>query len=292
MSKVDPTLPSRLSLRLFHKRFRLNWTELLLVALAVLIMYPLFLVLINSFKSYTEVMSDVTALPGHGLHWENYLQVIKLMDYPRLFCNTLLITALGVAGTVIFSAMAGYKLSRTKTRYSWLVFLLCVGAIIIPFQTIMITLVKIAKILGLLNSLHGTAVIYWGLACPFAIFLYHGFVKTIPVELEECAILDGCSEYRVFFKIILPLLTPVTVTIIIMDTMWFWNDFLFPLLVLGGNSEWSTLQLAAYQFFGMYKSEWHLAMASVILIITPVVFLFVILQKYIIKGMIAGAVKG
>ncbi|HYH04540.1 MAG TPA: carbohydrate ABC transporter permease [Bacillota bacterium] len=274
------------------KRFRLNGTELFLIVLALLVMYPLFLVLINSFKTYAEVMSDVVALPRQGLHWDNYLKVIKLMDYPQLFLNTLLITGLGVAGVVLFSAMAGYKLSRTKTRYSWVVFLLCAGAIIIPFQTIMITLVKVAKILGLLNSLHGTAIIYWGLACPFAIFLYHGFVKTIPVELEECAILDGCSEFRVFFQIIFPLLTPVTVTIIIMDTMWFWNDFLFPLLVLGSNSEQGTLQLAAYQFFGMYKSEWHLAMASVILIITPVVLLFVILQKYIIKGMVAGAIKG
>lgn len=273
-------------------KLRLNLTELFLIVLALVVMYPLFLVLINSFKTYAEVMSDVVALPCQGLQWENYLKVIKLMDYPRLFVNTLLITGLGVTGVVLFSSMAGYKLSRTKTRYSWAVFLLCVGAIIIPFQTIMITLVKFAKVLGLLNSLHGTAIIYWGLACPFAIFLYHGFVKTIPVELEECAILDGCSEFRVFFQIIFPLLTPVTVTIIIMDTMWFWNDFLFPLLVLGSNSQQSTLQLAAYQFFGMYKSEWHLAMASVILIITPVVFLFVFLQKYIIKGMVAGAIKG
>ena len=245
----------------------------------------------NSLKTFGEVMTDVVALPAR-LHWENYRKVIELINYPKLFLNTTLLTVLAVTGVVIFSSMAGYKLSRTKTRYSWAVFLVCIGAIVIPFQTIMISLVKTAKILGFLNQIYGAAIIYWGLACPFAIFLYHGFVKTIPVELDECAIMDGCSEFRMFLRIIFPLLKPVTVTVIIMDVMWFWNDFLFPLLVLGSNSEQSTLQLAAYQFFGMYKSEWHYAMASVILIVTPAVLLFIALQKYIIKGMVAGAIKG
>jgi ABC-type sugar transport system, permease component len=265
--------------------------EFFLIIAALLFIYPLFLVIINSFKSFAEVMTDVVSLPTN-LHWENYLKVIDLMNYPKLFLNTLIITGLGVAGIVLLSSMAGYKLSRTKTKYSWFIFLLCVGAIIIPFQTIMISLVKIAKILGLLNQIYGAAIIYWGLGCPFAIFLYHGFVKTIPLELDECAIIDGCSEFRMFFQIIFPLLKPVTITVIIMNTMWFWNDFLFPLLVLGSNSDKFTLQLAAYQFFGMYKSEWHFAMASVILVGTPAILFFIALQKHIIKGMVAGAVKG
>lgn len=265
--------------------------EIFLIIFALLFMAPLWLVVSNSLKTFGEVMTDVIALP-HKLHWENYLKVIELMNYPKLFWNTLVLTTLGVAGIVLFSSMAGYKLSRTKTKYSWLVFLLCVGAIVIPFQTIMIPLVKTAKILGLLNRIYGAAIIYWGLGCPFAIFLYHGFVKTVPLELDECAKIDGCSEFRMFFQIIFPLLKPVTVTVIIMNAMWFWNDFLFPLLILGGNSAQGTLQLAAYQFFGMYKSEWHYAMASVVLIVTPAVIFFIALQKQIIKGMVAGAVKG
>ena len=262
-----------------------------LIILALLAVYPLFLVISNSVKSYSEVMSEVVALP-HGLHFENYLQVIDLMNYPKLFLNTVIVTGLGVIGVVLLSSTAGYKLSRTKTNYSWFTFLLCVGAVIIPFQTIMISLVKIAKMLGLLNQIYGAAIMYWGLGCPFTIFLYHGFVKTIPLELDECAIIDGCSELRMFFQIIFPLLKPVTVTVIIMNVMWFWNDFLFPLLILGSNSAHFTLQLAAYQFFGMYKSEWHYAMASVVLIVTPAIIVFIALQKYIIKGMVAGAVKG
>ena len=265
--------------------------EVGLIILGLLFIAPLLLVVSNSLKTFGEVMTNVVALP-QKLHWENYLKVIELLNYPRLFWNTLVLTTLGVTGIVLFSSMAGYKLSRTKTKYSWLIFLLCVGAIVIPFQTIMIPLVKTAKILGLLNRIYGAAIIYWGLGCPFAVFLYHGFVKTVPVELDECAKIDGCSELRMFFQIILPLLKPVTVTVIIMNAMWFWNDFLFPLLILGGNSSQGTLQLAAYQFFGMYKSEWHYAMASVVLIVTPAIIFFIALQKQIIKGMVAGAVKG
>lgn len=271
--------------------FKFPFLEIGLILLALLFTYPLFLVFINSLKTFGEVMTDVVALP-RGLQWQNYLKVMELMNYPKLFLNTLLVTGLGVAGIVLFSSMAGYKLSRTRTRYSWFVFLLCIGAIVIPFQTIMISLVKVAKMLGFLNQIYGAAVIYWGLGCPFAIFLYHGFVKTIPLELDECATIDGCSEFRMYFQIILPLLKPVTVTVIIMNVMWIWNDFLFPLLVLGSNNDKFTLQLAAYQFFGMYKSEWHYAMASVILLITPAVLFFIALQKYIVKGMVAGAIKG
>lgn len=273
------------------RHLKIPFLEIMLILLALLFIYPLFLVIINSLKTFGEVMTDVVALPK-AFYWENYLKVIDLLNYPKLFLNTLLLTVIGVGGIVLFSSMAGYKLSRTRTRYSWFVFLICVGAIVIPFQTIMISLVKVAKTLGFLNQIWGAAIIYWGLGCPFAIFLYHGFVKTVPVELDECATIDGCSEFRMYFQIILPLLKPVTVTVIIMNVMWIWNDFLFPLLVLGSNSDKFTLQLAAYQFFGMYKSEWHYAMASVVLIITPAVLLFIALQKYIVKGMVAGALKG
>lgn len=272
-------------------RFGLHPLEIIMVLAALVFVYPLFLVVVNSLKTFGEVMSDVVALPRQ-LQWRNYQNVIELMDYPRLFLNTLILTGLGVAGVVLFGSMAGYKLSRTKTRYSWLIFLGCIGAIIIPFHTIMVSLVKTAKILGLLNHIVGAAIMYWGLGCPFAVFLYHGFTKTIPVELDECAVMDGCSPYRLFFEIIFPLLKPVNVTVIILNAMWFWNDFLFPLLVLGTNKRQSTLQLAAYQFFGMYKSEWHYAMAAVVLIVAPAILFFAILQRQIIKGMVAGALKG
>lgn len=290
-SEKNQSLEEKLFSKKEKSRRHLELLGIVLIFLAVITVYPLFLVLSNSLKTYGEVMTNVIALP-QALQWQNYLNVIKLMNYPRLFINTLILTGLGVVGVIIISSMAGYKLSRTKTKYSWLIFLICISAIVIPFHTIMIALVKTAKQLRLINKILGAAIIYWGLGAPFAVFLYHGFVKTIPIELDECALIDGCSELRLFFQIIFPLLRPVTVTVTIMNAMWFWNDFLFPLLILGGDSSQSTLQLAAYQFFGMYKSEWHYAMASVILIITPAVFFFIALQKHIIKGMVAGAIKG
>ncbi len=264
---------------------------LLLLLAALLYLYPLFLVVINSMKSFSEVMTNVIALPG-GISFENYIKAIELMEYPRLFLNTLIVTVLGVTGVVLLSAMAGYKLSRTKTKLSWIVFILCIAPMMIPFHSFMIALVKVAKSLHLINSIYGLSVIYWGLGIPLALFMYHGFVKTVPVELDECAVIDGCSPLRKFFSIIFPLLTPVTVSTIVINAMWMWNDFLLPLLMLSGEQKHKTLQIAAYSFFGQYKVEWHFAMAGVMLTIIPAIIFYLALQKYIIKGMVAGAVKG
>lgn len=264
---------------------------LLLLAFTVLYLYPLILVITNSMKTFSEVMTDVISLPSR-LNFENYVRAFTVMQYPYLFLNTLIATVIGVTGVVFLSAAAGYKLSRTKTRISWGFFVICIAPMMIPFHSYMIALVKVAKNLHLLNSVYGLGVIYWGLGIPLALFMYHGFVKSVPKELDECALIDGCSPFRSFFNIIFPLLTPITVTVIVINAMWMWNDFLLPLLILGGEQKQKTLQLAAYGFFGQYKVEWHLAMAGVMLTIIPAVIFYLALQKYIIKGMVAGAVKG
>lgn len=264
---------------------------LVILITALMYLYPLFLVIINSMKSFSEVMTDVIALPSK-FNLENYANAIQLMEYPRLFFNTLFITVLGVSGVVLLSAMAGYKLSRTKTKLSWFVFVLCIAPMMIPFQSFMIALVKVAKNLHLINTNYGLGIIYWGLGIPLSLFMYHGFVKSVPIELDECATIDGCSPLRKFFSIIFPLLTPCTVSTIVINAMWMWNDFLLPLLILSGEQKYKTLQLAAYGFFGQYKVEWHLAMAGVMLTIIPAIVFYLFLQKYIMKGMVAGAVKG
>ena len=162
----------------------------------------------------------------------------------------------------------------------------------IPFQSFMITLVKIAVGLNLTNSVWGLSTIYWGLGTPMAIFLYQGFSKGIPTEIEECAILDGCSQFRLFTSIIFPLLKSTTASVIVVNAMWLWNDFLLPLLIIGGSKNNKTLQLAAYGFMGQYKMEWQNIMAAAILIIIPALIIYLVFQKHIIKGMVAGAVKG
>jgi raffinose/stachyose/melibiose transport system permease protein len=262
-----------------------------LFAAALVYVYPLILVALNSLKTFQEIMANVMALPTR-LSLENYSNAFALMRYPSLFLNTLFVAAVGTGGVVLLASMAGYKLSRTKTRISWLLFILCVAPMMIPFQSFMIALVKIAKNLHLTNSTSGLSVIYWGLGVPLSLFMYHGFVKTVPREMDDCAYIDGAGTFRAFFQIIFPLLKPVTVSVIVLNVMWMWNDFLLPLLVLSGEKKAMTLQLAAYNFFGQYKIEWHYAMAGVLLTITPAVIFYLALQKQIIKGMVAGALKG
>lgn len=271
-----------------------NKRNLLLLELAVLIvalafLYPFFLVIVNSFKSYTEVVTNVIGWPK-ALDFDNYAQVWKLIHYPRLFANTFWLTLASVAGITVFGSMAGYKLSRTKTKASAFLFFLTIAPMMLPFQSFMVTLTKLSKDLHLINHLPGLALIYWGLGCPMAVFLFHGFVKSIPLELEECATMDGCSPYRLFFGIIFPIMKPVVSTVVILNVMWVWNDFLLPLIMLNGQE--ATLQLSAYKFFGQYKSEWNYALTAVVMVTTPPILFFLLMQRYIIQGMVAGAVKG
>ncbi len=265
--------------------------SILLFIAALIYLYPLILVAINSFKTFSEIMTNVVAFPSK-LNFENYTKAFEILRYPNLFLNTLIATVIGTGGVVVFSSMAGYKLSRSKTRVSWLVFLICIAPMMIPFQSFMIALVKIAKIMHLTGSTYGLGIIYWGLGAPLSLFMYHGFVKGVPKEMDECAVIDGCPPFMAFFRIILPLLKPVTVSVIVLNVMWMWNDFLLPLLVLSGEKKAMTLQLAAYNFFGQYKIEWNYAMAAVFLTIIPAIILYLVLQKQIIKGMVTGAVKG
>ena len=263
----------------------------ILTFIIVIYLLPFALMILNSVKAYDEIMTDVLALPKH-FSLKNYAVVFKDMKYPRSFLNTLFVTVVGVAGIVVLGSMAGYKMSRTKTRYSKLCFLYCIMPMMVPFQSFMITLVVIARRLHFTNNLLGLALIYWGLGVPMALFLYHGFAKTIPGELEECALMEGCGQFYFFTRVIFPLLKSVTASVIVVNAMWLWNDFLLPLLIIGGSKTKKTLQLAAYAFMGQYKSEWQNIMAAAILIIIPAMIIYLAFQKHIIKGMVAGAVKG
>ena len=262
-----------------------------LLLLVLLYLSPLGMMLLNAFKSYSEIMTNVLSAP-EKITFKNFAVVFSDMNYPKVFLNTLFVTLLGVAGIVFFGSMAGYKMARIKKRYSKISFLYCIMPMMVPFQSFMITLVVIARHLGLTNSLPGLGIIYWGLGCPMAIFLYQGFTKTIPYELEEAAIVEGCTGFPLFFTVVFPLLKSVSASVIVVNAMWIWNDFLLPLLIIGGSRSAKTLQLAAYSFMGQYKSEWQNIMAAAILIIIPALVIYVIFQKHIIKGLVAGAVKG
>ncbi|MEF2966808.1 carbohydrate ABC transporter permease [Paenibacillus sp. M1] len=265
--------------------------EVVMVILSLIFLYPLFLTIINSLKSFSEVMTDVIALPK-TLTFENYTYVWKYINYPRLFLNNAVVTILGLAGIILVSSIASYKLARTKSKTSSIIYFLCIMPMLIPFQSIMLTVLQMAKGLHLSDSTWGLGILYWGFGAPLALFIYHGFVKGIPKEIDESATIDGASGFRLFFSVIFPLLKSVTTTIIIIDVMWIWNDFLLPLLMVNGSPSTKTLTLAAYTFVGQYTSDWQYAMTAMVMAVLPSIIVFIFLQKYIVKGVVAGAVKG
>ncbi|MDF2908972.1 MAG: sugar transporter permease [Herbinix sp.] len=261
-----------------------------LIILLFFWLFPLLMALINSFKSNRELLTNVMALPT-TINLDNYLRTYEKMHYLRSFLNTLLLTSLGVGMMILFSAMAGWRLCRTKTKLSQIIFALFIFSMLIPFSSIMIPLYKVILAFHIKNSLIGLAFVYAGFGVSMAIFLYHGFIKGIPFELEEAAAIDGCSKIKIFYKIILPMLKPVTVAISISNVLWVWNDFLLPLISLSDNKKYSLL-LSTNILFGQYSSDWSAILSALILSAIPVIIFYAIFQKQILKGIGEGAVKG
>ena len=276
----------------FHKK-KLNMLllEILMIIVAIIFIYPVFLMFINSVKPFSEVVTDVIALPTR-IATENYKYVIEKMAYGRLFLNNVLITVIGIVGIVGFSSLTAYMLDRRKSKYTRIAQLLIITPMLIPFQTIMITLLKVMNVIHLSGSRIGLGIQYWGFGIPMATFIYSNFMQTVPKELDESAFIDGATTFRTFRSIIFPLLKSVTVTVVVLDVMWIWNDFLLPLLMVNSSNETKTLVLAAYTFVGQFNTQWHYAMTSMVLAVVPSILFFIFLQKYIVEGVVAGAVKG
>lgn len=264
--------------------------ELCAIVLAMLFLVPFYFLLVNSVKSFAEILLDAAAWPTEVI-WSNYNRAWNIMNFPRVFRNSLFITIISNAGLVLISALSAYRFVRHPTRFNNLIFTFFVAAMVIPFQSIMIPLMKVANWFNLLDSRIGLFVCYLGFGVSMSVFLFHGFVKSIPVEIEESAVVDGCSPLGVFWRIVFPLLKPMTVTIIIVNSLWIWNDFLLPSLLLG-RTELRTIPLSTYSFFGQYTKQWDLALAALVMGITPIILFFLTLQRQIIEGITAGSVKG
>ncbi|EFM10048.1 binding-protein-dependent transport systems inner membrane component [Paenibacillus curdlanolyticus YK9] len=259
------------------------------ILLALLFLVPFYFLIANSFKSFADILLDSAALPK-SLQWANYEKAFDIMNFKKAFSNSFIITVTSVAGLAVFGSMAAYRMVRKPNWYNNLLFTMFVAAMVIPFQSIMIPLMKVGNWFHLINSIPGIWLCYLGFGSSLTIFLYHGFVKSIPVEVEEAAVVDGCSPYGVFWRIVFPLLKPMTVTIIILNSLWIWNDFLLPQLMLG--PELRTIPLSTYSFFGQYTKQWDLALAALVMGVLPIVIFFLFLQKHIIEGITAGSVKG
>jgi raffinose/stachyose/melibiose transport system permease protein len=264
--------------------------EIIMLALGLLFFFPLYLTIVNGFKTYNEVVTSTTALP-EVIQFQNYVTVWNQINFVGVFMNSLIITVVAVVGILLISSMAAYQLVRRPGRVSQTIFLAILSSLIIPFQTMMIPLVKVAKDLNIIDTIHGIIFMYWGFGIPLALFLYHGFIKGVPKELEEAASIDGTGPFGTFFRILLPLLKPITTTIAILHSLWIWNDFLLPLITLSSVKN-QTIPLASSVYFGQYTNEWHLAMAALTLATLPIMIFFIFMQRYIIQGITAGAVKG
>jgi len=276
-----------------RKRVRLGLVvfEVLLVALALAFIFPTLYVFLNAFKGTQEIVLNPVGLP-QAPTLDNFVNVLTRegaggYTFVSALANTVVITVFSVLGIVAISSLAAYALARTKTRTSTAVYSLFTFFLVIPFQIIMVPLVVLATDLGGQN-LVGLVLMYWGLGVPGAIFMFHGFIKGVPVSLDESAAMDGAGPWTVFFQVVFPLLAPITATITILDILWVWNDFLLPYIVL----RQGTLVLFQFNFFGQFTNDFGALTASLVLTATPVVILYFALQKYIIRGIAAGAVKG
>ena len=261
-------------------------TLLLLLLAVVCIFGPLYMTVVIALKSPQE-MSHVLALPRH-IQWSNFA---KAWDYPRKFANTLFITLVNLIFTVFTNAMASYAIARNrkKSRFFNFLYYYFISAMFIPFNVLMLPLVNEANKFHIDNVL-GITFLYIVFGMPMNTFLYTGYIKSIPEALDEAAVIDGATPFQTFVRIMFPVLKPMTATVAILSVMWTWNDFLMPLVLLSDKKQ-QTLQLAQYIFQGQFNTQYNLAFASYLLVLLPVLVFYVLCQKWIISGVVTGAVK-
>ena len=271
---------------------KLNLTFGFLFVLALLYMVPLFLVLMNSFKGRFFISSAPFALPNAqtfvGL--KNYVVGLARTGFFQAFGYSLFITVFSVGTIVFFTSMTAWAITRVTSWVSSTIYYLLVFSMIVPFQMVMFSMSKIANLLHLDNPI-GIIAIYLGFGAGLSVFIFSGFIKSIPLEIEEAATIDGCNPIQTFFLIVFPILRPIYITVAILNTMWIWNDYLLPYLLIGTN--YRTIPIAVQYLLGGYGSiDMGAMMAMLVLAIIPIVIFYLLCQKYIIEGVAAGAVKG
>lgn len=273
-----------------------GWRGILLTAfltvLAIFFLIPVFLVLMNSLKGQFYISDAPFALPNSetfvGLR--NYWNGIEKVDFFSAFGYSAFITLFSVAAIVLFTAMTAWYLVRAGTRAANGLYYLFVFSMIVPFQMVMFTMSKMANLLRLDNPV-GIILLYLGFGSGLSVFLYSGFIKSIPLDVEEAAMIDGCRPWQTFFFVVFPILKPTAITVAILNAMWIWNDYLLPYLVIG--SRYRTIPIAVQYLQGGYGSrDMGALMATLVLAIIPIVIFYLSCQKYIIRGVMAGAVKG
>lgn len=276
------------------KKSRQVFSYALLTAAAFMFLSPILIIILNSFKGNFYISDAPFELPNKETFagFDNFIKGFTQSDFMRSFANSLFITVLSVAGIVLLTSMTAWYIVRVKNKFTaWLYYLL-IFSMIVPFQMVMYTMTYLAFEMKL-NSPLGIVFIYLGFGAGLSVFMFSGFIKSIPTEIEEAATIDGCSPVQTFFLIVFPILKPTAITVAILNAMWVWNDYLLPYLVLGSGSN-KTLPVAVQMALtgGYGNKDMGALMAMLVLSILPIIIFYLFCQKYIIKGVVAGAVKG
>lgn len=265
---------------------------LILLLFSLIFVFPIFIVLINSFKLKFSIAATPFLLPTSETFtgFSNYIEGIRTTGFLAAFGWSLFITVFSVIAIIIFTSMTAWYITRVKSILNSLLYYALVFSMIVPFQMVMFTMSKTANVLNLDNPI-GIVIIYLGFGAGLSVFMFSGFIKTVPITIEEAATIDGCNTFEVYWKVVFPILKPTAITVAILNTMWIWNDYLLPYLVIG--NDYKTIPIAVQYLKGGYGSvDMGAMMAMLVLSIIPVVVFYLSSQKYIIKGVASGAVKG
>ena len=265
---------------------------IVLTVLAVAFLVPIFLVIMNSLKNKLYISTTPFVLPNGDsfVGLKNYVDGLTKIHFFDSVGYSLFITVFSVLAIVIFCSMTAWFITRVKSKITSGIYYMFVASMVVPFQMVMFTLVKVSNMFKL-DNLIGIVFIYVGFGAGLSVFMFTGFIKSIPVSLEEAAMIDGCSIMKIYFNVVLPVIRPTVMTVAILNAMWIWNDYLLPYLVIG--SEYKTISVAIQYLRGGYGSiDLGLMMAMLVLAIIPIVIFYMVCQKWIIQGVIAGAVKG
>lgn len=273
-------------------RYSTLWTIILSIV-SVLYVSPIVLVLINSFKRKAYISKEPFALPNSDTFagFANYVNGAQKIGIVSAFINSIIITVGSVLVIILCTSMCGWYITRVKSVFSKCMYYLCVFSMIVPFQMVMFTLSKVADYLHLGNPI-GIILVYLGFGAGLAVFMFCGFAKSIPMEIEEAAMIDGCNPIQTYFKVVMPILKPTCISVAILEAMWIWNDYLLPSLVLD-KTKYKTIPIAIQYLKGGYGSvDMGAMMAMLVVAVVPIIIFYLICQKYIIEGVVAGAVKG
>lgn len=276
-----------------RKKSKGAFLTILFSVISVLYVLPIVIIIINSVKKKAYISRAPFKIPTGRMFvgLQNYKVGIERTDFFSSFFWSVFITVGSVAAIILFTSMCAWYITRSNSRFCKVLYLLFVFSMIVPFQMVMFTLSKVADTLGL-NTPWGIIIIYLGFGAGLAVFMFSGFVKAVPVEIEEAALIDGCSPLKTFFSVVLPILKPTCISVAILETMWIFNDYLLPYLVLDIRN-YKTIPIAVQYLRGGYGSvDMGAMMAMLVLSVVPVIIFYLSLQKYIVKGVVAGAVKG